>query len=285
MRALIAKDLFEYGFNEYSKFPLIVKLKEKVYNGTVDTVALFSKEPFYYVLTKDEFDKLKISYTVDKLVAPLSGDMPVGRAMIFLENEKVGDVALFSNKVNKLGFWQGLYKSFINFFKRVLSFMLNHFNFKLKRDVTIIVPGEAFVSNKRVISTILGSCIAVVLWDESNNLIGMNHYVLVRSDLDISPDQRGRYGIYAIPMLINAMLENGASKSNLKAKLFGGTNFMAKGSVKVGLENSEFAVNTLNKYRIPILAKDFDQSKSRKIFAFPENFKVIVEYPDGTKVF
>ncbi|WP_031478215.1 D-alanyl-D-alanine carboxypeptidase family protein [Borreliella garinii] len=116
MRALIAKDLFEYGFNEYSKFPLIVKLKEKVYNGTVDTVALFSKEPFYYVLTKDEFDKLKISYTVDKLVAPLSGDMPVGRAMIFLENEKVGDVALFSNKVNKLGFWQGLYKSFINFF-------------------------------------------------------------------------------------------------------------------------------------------------------------------------
>lgn len=163
--------------------------------------------------------------------------------------------------------------------------MLNHFNFKLKRDVTIIVPGEAFVSNKRVISTILGSCIAVVLWDESNNLIGMNHYVLVRSDLDISPDQRGRYGIYAIPMLINAMLENGASKSNLKAKLFGGTNFMAKGSVKVGLENSEFAVNTLNKYRIPILAKDFDQSKSRKIFAFPENFKVIVEYPDGTKVF
>ncbi|MGF7101189.1 D-alanyl-D-alanine carboxypeptidase family protein [Borreliella kurtenbachii] len=118
MRALIAKNLFEYGFNEYSKFPLIVKLKEKVYNGTVDTVALFSKEPFYYILTKDEFDKINISYTVDKLVAPLSGDMPVGRAMIFLENEKVGDVALFSGKVNKLGFWQALYKSFINFFSR-----------------------------------------------------------------------------------------------------------------------------------------------------------------------
>lgn len=116
MRALIAKNLFEYGFNEYSKFPLIVKLKEKVYNGTVDTVALFSKEPFYYVLTKDEFDKINISYTVDKLVAPLSGDMPVGRAMIFLENEKVGDVALFSREVDKLGFWQGLYKSFVNFF-------------------------------------------------------------------------------------------------------------------------------------------------------------------------
>nr|WP_267506408.1 D-alanyl-D-alanine carboxypeptidase family protein [Borreliella afzelii] len=116
MRALIAKNLFEYGFNKYSKFPLIVKLKEKVYNGTVDTVALFSKEPFYYVLTKDEFDKINISYTVDKLVAPLSGDMPVGRAMIFLENEKVGDVALFSSGVDKLGFWQGLYKSFVNFF-------------------------------------------------------------------------------------------------------------------------------------------------------------------------
>ncbi|WPM05728.1 D-alanyl-D-alanine carboxypeptidase family protein [Borreliella sinica] len=116
MRSLIAKNLFEYGFNEYSKIPLIVKLEEKVYNGAIDTVALFSKEPFYYVLTKDEFDKINISYTVDKLVAPLSGDVPVGRAMIFLENEKVGDVDLFSNKVNRLGFWQGLYKSFINFF-------------------------------------------------------------------------------------------------------------------------------------------------------------------------
>ncbi|MCD2321735.1 D-alanyl-D-alanine carboxypeptidase [Borreliella burgdorferi] len=118
MRSSIAKNLFEYGFNKYSKFPLIVKLKEKVYNGTVDTVALFSKEPFYYILTKDEFDKINISYTVDKLVAPLSGDMPVGRAMIFLENEKIGDVALFSGKVKRLGFWQGLYKSFINLFSR-----------------------------------------------------------------------------------------------------------------------------------------------------------------------
>ncbi|AWG42968.1 chemotaxis protein CheD [Candidatus Borreliella tachyglossi] len=163
--------------------------------------------------------------------------------------------------------------------------MLDHFNFKLKRDVTIIVPGEAFVSNKRVVSTILGSCVAVVLHDNVHNIIGVNHYVLVKSDLVVDSSQRGRYGVYAIPMLIDAMLDNGASKNNLKAKLFGGANFMAKGAIKVGIENSNFAVNTLAQYGIPVLSTDFNQSKSRKIFAFPENFKIIVEYPDGAKIF
>ncbi|AHH10789.1 Chemotaxis protein CHED [Borrelia coriaceae ATCC 43381] len=94
--------------------------------------------------------------------------------------------------------------------------MLNHFNFKLKRDVTIIVPGEAFVSNNRVISTILGSCVSVVLYDEVCKLIGVNHYVLVRSDSLVELAQKGRYGVYAIPMLIDAMIENGSSKGNLK---------------------------------------------------------------------
>ncbi|BDU62723.1 putative chemoreceptor glutamine deamidase CheD [Candidatus Borrelia fainii] len=163
--------------------------------------------------------------------------------------------------------------------------MLNHFNFKLKRDVTIIVPGEAFVSNDRVISTILGSCVSVVLYDGVRRLIGVNHYVLVKSDSVVNVLQKGRYGVYAIPMLIDAMIENGASKSNLKAKLFGGANFMAKGTIRVGVENSEFAVNSLTKYGIPVIAQDFDQSKSRKIFVFPENFKVVVEYPDGAKIF
>ncbi|WP_024653435.1 chemotaxis protein CheD [Borrelia persica] len=163
--------------------------------------------------------------------------------------------------------------------------MLNHFNFKLKRDVTIIVPGEAFVSNDRVISTILGSCVSVVLYDGLRKLIGANHYVLVKSDSAVDHDKRGRYGVYAIPMLIDAMMQNGASKSNLKAKLFGGANFMASGMMQVGAENSSFAVDALTKHGIPILAQDFAQSKSRKIFAYPENFKVVVEYPDGVRVF
>ncbi|ETZ17291.1 Chemotaxis protein CHED [Borrelia duttonii CR2A] len=135
----------------------------------------------------------------------------------------------------------------------MINFMLNHFNFKLKRDVTIIIPGEAFVSNDRVISTILGSCVSVVLYDEFRKLIGLNHYVLVKSDLVVDDLKKGRYGVYAIPMLIDAMIENGASKSNLKAKLFGGSNFMAKGTIKVGVENSSFALSELKKCGIPIL--------------------------------
>ena len=107
----------------------------------------------------------------------------------------------------------------------------------------------------------------------------------MKSDSVVNSSQKGRYGIYSIPMLIDAMLDSGSLRNNLKAKLFGGANFMAKGTIKVGSENADFAVNMLSKYGIPIVSKDFNQSKSRKIFAYPENFKVVVEYPDGAKVF
>ncbi|AYE36756.1 D-alanyl-D-alanine carboxypeptidase [Borrelia turcica IST7] len=117
-RALIAEKLFEYGFNSYSKFSFMVKSKERVYNGKEDTVDISSREPFKYIFTRDEIDRVKIESDIKDLVAPLSEDDIVGRAEFFLDNNKLGELNLFSQCVEKLGFLNSVYKFFANFFKR-----------------------------------------------------------------------------------------------------------------------------------------------------------------------
>jgi len=90
-----------------------------------------------------------------------------------------------------------------------------------------IYPSEYYVSNHNVIiSTLLGSCISVCLYDPIQKVIGMNHFLLScegrekdESVCDIDP---GKYGTCAMELLIDKMLELGACYENLHAKVFGG---------------------------------------------------------------
>jgi chemotaxis receptor (MCP) glutamine deamidase CheD len=53
----------------------------------------------------------------------------------------------------------------------VVGYYMNHFSGKS----VVIGPGQYYVSQERVtISTLLGSCVAVCLWDSSTGIIGMN---------------------------------------------------------------------------------------------------------------
>jgi len=68
-----------------------------------------------------------------------------------------------------------------------------------------VLPGEYFVSDENmVIQTVLGSCIAACLWDSRTHVGGMNHFMLPEGD---GADQSGRYGSYAMEVLINEMMK------------------------------------------------------------------------------
>src|SRR5262245_23557968 len=70
-----------------------------------------------------------------------------------------------------------------------------------------VLPGEFFVSDDDiVIATTLGSCIAACLWDRERRIGGMNHFMLPDGD-------SGRYGSYAMELLINQLMKRGASRS------------------------------------------------------------------------
>lgn len=133
-----------------------------------------------------------------------------------------------------------------------------------------INPGNWSVETDRPISTLLGSCVAVCLYDPTFKLGGMNHFLL--------PSKRGSQGEdsdvvlagdFAMEVLVNAMLAKGARKDRLVAKAFGGGNIVSSIRMAIGERNAEFAVEWLAREGIPLLASDFGGPWSRKVVCVP----------------
>ena len=88
-------------------------------------------------------------------------------------------------------------------------------------------PGQLFVSTEPVVvTTILGSCVAVCLWDEKAGVAGINHFLLASTPVRGAGD--ARYGNVAMAQLLEAMLARGATASRIVAKVFGGASVLDK---------------------------------------------------------
>ncbi len=137
-----------------------------------------------------------------------------------------------------------------------------------------VLPGEYFVdSDELLIMTTLGSCIAVCLWDRTARVGGLNHFMLPDGDED-----SGRYGSYAMELLINEMLKRGAGHLSLEAKVFGGGQVVAgMDSLNVGERNTRFVLNYLKTERIPVVSKDVLDIYPRKVCFLPASGKAMVK--------
>ena len=140
-----------------------------------------------------------------------------------------------------------------------------------------VLPGEYFVHAEDIlIMTTLGSCIAACLWDRRARVGGLNHFML--------PDgagegmDSGRYGSYAMELLINEMMKRGASRSSLEAKVFGGGQVVAgMDTLNVGERNTRFVLDYLKTERIPIVSKDVLDVYPRKVCFMPASGKAMVK--------
>jgi len=117
-------------------------------------------------------------------------------------------------------------------------------------------PGEVYCSlQPHYIRTVLGSCIAVCLWDQTLRFGGMNHFILPLRT--INEEHSLRFGDVAVPELINRMIKFGSNSRHLQAKIFGGCNVLRSNNPKyytIGRRNAETAISELNHYKIPIVA-------------------------------
>jgi len=85
-------------------------------------------------------------------------------------------------------------------------------------------------------------------------------------------------------VLINDLLKLGALKSNLEAKIFGGSSIIKTTSEKtVGSENCDFVRDYLQSESIKIMAEDVGGSKPRRIYFFPASGKVTVLSVDQSR--
>lgn len=147
-------------------------------------------------------------------------------------------------------------------------------------DAAKILPGEYYASGREmVIVTTLGSCVSACLWDDVRKVGGMNHFMLPDSGtngFDLHGES-GRYGVFAMELLINELIKMGAQKSRLKAKVFGAGNVMESlVSSNVGERNAEFVARFLATERIPIMASDLLDVWPRKVYLFPTTGRVLV---------
>ncbi len=144
---------------------------------------------------------------------------------------------------------------------------------------TFIHVGQIHVDRApTAISTVLGSCVAVCLYDINLGIGGMNHYLL--PFWNGNGLQSPKFGNISIPKLIEAMMAKGSTPKTMEAKLFGGAsmNIGMTDSMMIGQKNILVAKEILKEYRIPIVAEDVGGQNGRKIQFDLERGKVLLKY-------
>lgn len=130
-----------------------------------------------------------------------------------------------------------------------------------------LYPAALFADRlPHLVNTILGSCVAVCLYDPTFKIGGINHFMLPLWNGQglASP----KYGNIAIEKLISKLSNYGCSTSNMIAKVFGGGEVIQTITAKsfnIGERNIELALGMLNEYNIRIVSKSVGGKFGRKI--------------------
>ena len=150
-------------------------------------------------------------------------------------------------------------------------------------EVAVILPGEYFVSREpKVVYTVLGSCISVCLRDPFVGVGGMNHFMLAAPASDNALDRwvdTGRYGSFAMEMLMNEIFKRGGKKERLEAKVFGGGKIY-DGTIDIGAKNAAWALDFLEQEGISPLKADVGDLCPRKVYYFTDSGKVLLKKLD-----
>ena len=128
--------------------------------------------------------------------------------------------------------------------------------------VAYLYPGELVVSQEPcTVSTVVGSCVAIFLWDARRRLGGMNHYLLPHGE------PSSRYGATAVRALIDKLVALGSEPAALVAKVFGGAHVLghAAAANHLGKQNADLAFALLQENRIRVLASDVGGTRGRRV--------------------
>ncbi len=143
--------------------------------------------------------------------------------------------------------------------------------------------GEVAASREpAVLETLLGSCVAVCLYDPVLRAGGMNHILLPRCRLG---DKNPRCGIHAMELLINELMKIGADRRKLLAKAFGGANVLPGIKMQeIGNENARFAREFLATERIPLVAERMGGTHAVHLYYQTDTGKATVHSVDGSSL-
>lgn len=129
-----------------------------------------------------------------------------------------------------------------------------------------------------IIKTLLGSCVAVCLWDARAGVGGMNHFLLPEGDPHGPADEATRFGVHAMDRLIGEMVKLGGIPARFVAKVFGGATLLAmpRTGGSIPQANLTFVRSYLAREGLPVAATSVGGTLPRQIRFFTESGKVMV---------
>ncbi len=135
-------------------------------------------------------------------------------------------------------------------------------------NVIHVIQGDYAVAQgeDRILTTILGSCVAACMHDPVARVGGMNHFLLPGGPE--APSDSMKYGVNSMELLINGLLSVGALRSRLEVKLFGGAHVVQNLS-DIGEKNAAFAIEFLRAEGLRCVGQSLGGPQARRLRFWP----------------
>ena len=130
-----------------------------------------------------------------------------------------------------------------------------------------LVPGEFYAGREPVIAeTLVGSCVAVCLYNYKEGFGAMNHFLMDRpkdpADADI-----GWYGTTSMRHMIDTALKIDPAVTHYRAGIFGGAAVLETAAADggIGIANVEVALEVLRSAHIRVTRQEVGGTRGRRI--------------------
>lgn len=152
--------------------------------------------------------------------------------------------------------------------------------------INVLIGSIDLTHAPHCLASVLGSCIGLAIWDPEQHLAGMAHILLPDSRGQTGGTLPGKYADHAVPTLVGSLVERGASRARLRAKVAGGARMFSRlaadGSGDVGALNAAAVKSALANARIIILAEDLGGNRGRKVLFDPASGAFTVDTLNAT---
>ena len=134
------------------------------------------------------------------------------------------------------------------------------------RATRFLQPGHVVASAEAMqITTILGSCVAVCLFDTQRRVGGMNHFML--PFFSGSGASSPRFGNVAMTELLEKVRAAGGRLPFMQARVFGGACMFVEmqSATHLGQKNADLAIEFLSRHHIDVVQRETGGKRGRKL--------------------
>ncbi|MEJ5186735.1 MAG: chemotaxis protein CheD [Candidatus Geothermincolales bacterium] len=149
----------------------------------------------------------------------------------------------------------------------------------------IVKMGDLAVSDREgdILTSVLGSCVGVILFHRKSPLTGMAHIMLPERGKGMpESDRRAKYAGPGVMALVKEMIDRGARKDELVAKICGGARLFGENSLQnIGERNIAMTRAALRKLGIPVQAERVGGDTGRNVTVEVGSGKVTIRVAGG----